>query len=408
MVQKKRLSKPSVSKLLKKKRAPPTFQYAAPQTPDIELKRNENMKRNAEIMKALGLDDLAAAVVRDKCKERKPAPDAAASDDEASDWEASEGNSADDERSAPKKRASPPSAAPRPTRACKKAKSTLPAAPGEELEGRRLRVRILTEDVGGLAWHHGEVLRHRRRRGRDEHLVRWDTDGADDEWLYLPEEEHHVFSPGEEEAEDAAAATAAEEEGGGAAAYAAGDCVAVAAGDGGERVAFARLEAPRGAGAWLVQWFYEPADLPPEALATKLGRLVPLPCPTSAMMHYACHPYAMSVFICFATNILRGCGCREYAAAAVVIPRPPRRRQVEAGRDLLFSIHEQEIDADTITGRADVVFSAATFRTVTRGQRLCRCAEGERGGRPVCLRTLRARVRVRAHVRTRMRAEVRA
>ena len=73
-----------------------------------------------------------------------------------------------------------------------------------------------------MAWR--DILRHRRRRGKDEHLVRWDTEGAEDEWLCLAEEEHYVLAPGEEES---AADDDAE------AAYRPGGCVAVFAGGSG-------------------------------------------------------------------------------------------------------------------------------------------------------------------------------
>jgi hypothetical protein len=55
---------------------------------------------------------------------------------------------------------------------------------------------------------------------------------------------------------------------------------------------------------------------------------------------------------------------------------------VDGARDLLFSLHEQAIEADAIVGRADVVFTAANFRTVTRGQRLCRWESNDKTERP--------------------------
>jgi hypothetical protein len=283
-IRKKKFKKPESHEKFKTKRVKRAFKVdsaRADPVPEIELKRIENMKRNSDLMKSLGLESPSKTIRNSS--QAKGGPKRKSGDAESIDpnWESSDDESPDEEPAAKiKHRPGGPRNSEKAQlgRACKKARPAVsataapaPVAPGSELEGRRLRVLIFTEDVGDKAWHQGEILRHRRRRGRDEHLVRWDTDGADDEWLYLPEEEYHVYAEGEEEAEAAERA----EDAGAAGGYAPGDCVEVAAGDDGERVSYARLEEARGPDSWLVQWFYEPADLPPAALQTKLGRQVP-------------------------------------------------------------------------------------------------------------------------------------
>jgi hypothetical protein len=185
------------------------------------------MIRNAEIMRSLGLE-IAAEAVRETPQKKQTAKVPKAAEEETS-WNGSNVGSSDEESPKKRKPAPPRTEANRPGRSCKKARaSTAPPQPltfGSELEGRRLRVHFHTEDVGGMACHHGsDILRHRRRRGKDEHLVRWDTEGAEDEWLCLAEEEHYVLAPGEEEnaADDDAEA-----------AYRPGGCVAVFAGGSG-------------------------------------------------------------------------------------------------------------------------------------------------------------------------------
>jgi len=189
---KKPFRKPPVDKEAKKKTKIIGKVESVDALPDIEVKCRENMIRNAEIMRSLGLE-IAAEAVRETPQKKQTAKVPKAAEDETS-WNGSNDGSSDEESPKKRKPAPPGTEANRPGRSCKKARaSTAPPQPltfGSELEGRRLRVHFHTEDVGGMVCHHGDILRHRRRRGKDEHLVRWDTEGAEDEWLCLAEEEH--------------------------------------------------------------------------------------------------------------------------------------------------------------------------------------------------------------------------
>ena len=87
---------------------------------------------------------------------------------------------------------------------------------GPEVVGRRLRVSVMTEDTGKNEWHYGELSAHRMRKGKGQHLIRWDTVGEKDEWIVLEEEEYYMYQLGEREhvdeegAEDPAEASTAE------------------------------------------------------------------------------------------------------------------------------------------------------------------------------------------------------
>lgn len=70
---------------------------------------------------------------------------------------------------------------------------------GLEVVGRRLRVSVMTEDTGKHEWHYGELIAHRMRKGKDQHLIRWDTVGEKDEWIFLEEEDYHMYQLGERE-----------------------------------------------------------------------------------------------------------------------------------------------------------------------------------------------------------------
>ena len=70
---------------------------------------------------------------------------------------------------------------------------------GLEVVGRRLRVSVMTEDTGKHEWHYGELIAHRMRKGKNQHLIRWDTVGEKDEWIFLEEEDYHMYQLGERE-----------------------------------------------------------------------------------------------------------------------------------------------------------------------------------------------------------------
>ena len=111
------------------------------------------MIRNAEIMRSLGLE-IAAEAVRETPQKKQTAKVPKAAEDETS-WNGSNDGPSDEESPKKRKPAPPRTEANRPGRSCKKARaSTAPPQPltfGSELEGRRLRVHIHTEDVGGMA-----------------------------------------------------------------------------------------------------------------------------------------------------------------------------------------------------------------------------------------------------------------
>jgi hypothetical protein len=57
----------------------------------------------------------------------------------------------------------------------------------------------MTEDTGKHEWHYGELIAHRMRKGKNQHLIRWDTVGEKDEWIFLEEEDYHMYQLGERE-----------------------------------------------------------------------------------------------------------------------------------------------------------------------------------------------------------------
>ena len=315
---------PPISRGQAKTKKPRVECTPPPVTPlsEYELMRNENMRKNEEVMRLLGLETAATSVNRNaKGGQSRGNKRAKADYDENDAWSARNAPTSSDEddvdarvvrkrpsRQEPGSRVMPPRAGKQPPLKEHEAGATL----GSELEGRQIKVEIFTEDIGAKAWHMGEILRHRRRKGRDEHLVRWDTEGAEDEWLYLPEEVYHMFAPGEEEEQ----AAPQESE------FRPGDCVVLLAEDeakGGSksRTSYARLIERKAGGAWSVHWFYQASDIPRHILDSKHGR------------------------------------------------------QLDAKKEICYSIHEQDVDEETFHRKVEVIFTAAGFRTVTKDQKVC-------------------------------------
>jgi hypothetical protein len=237
-------------------------------------------------MRSLGIDSAAEtvqALVHVSSKSKLPHR---ADKEDDTDWNLRDQvvNSSDDEAETRKQRRR------NQLRTCRVPTAEPSRPPGAELEGRSVRVSIFTEDVAGMAWHEGEVLRHRRRRGRDEHLIRWETEAADDEWLYLPEETYELIDLEEFHKNDAELAQEECKR-----SLRPGDCVAVmydaGGGNGGRKMSFARLIERRaaaggggggggGSSSWSAHWFYGPEDLPKALLQSKAGKQVyfqPLP-----------------------------------------------------------------------------------------------------------------------------------
>ena len=184
-----------------------------------------------------------------------------------------------------------------------------------ELVGRKIRVSVFTADVGRKEWHSAEIMQHRMRRGKHQHLVQWSAEGEDDEWLVLDEEDYQIVDAEDEELEDSNGDD-----------FRVGDVVEtkVMGDKDKEEIGYVRLlerlgdEGGDGEIMWKVHWLYLPSNVGNHVLSA-----------------------------------IKTC-------------------PVDKKKEVFFSAHEDIVSQDTFEGLADVVFTAANFRTVLKTQKLCR------------------------------------
>eukprot|EP00961_Rhodomonas_salina_P081788 1099419-Rhodomonas_salina.2 len=210
------------------KRAAVSDDESDAEMPAYEKQRLQNMANNAKVLDDLGLSKMIATVKKKTPPARRATPAKRNSKKQPSRWRDSDSESFEEEEDSaesdsdvevvpPKK--SKRTAFERPAQTAKQTSKKLSvAAPavasaatrrssakpavkyaGVNLKTRRIKVSIFTEDTNKDEWHFATITASRTKKGKLEHLVKWDTVGEDDEWLDLSEEKHYLFEEGEEE-----------------------------------------------------------------------------------------------------------------------------------------------------------------------------------------------------------------